>query len=154
MGDLCWSSLCLKVCIPWKGHTPEQFLKSYGPWEGLTLDKFIVDSVLLEGLHTAAGEECEEEGAAQRKCHGLTTTPVLHSPPLNRERQGCRRVRKEEVKLSLGNRREWEQGVFSCIFSSHYPALFLICNKLNVFPRSVFPVMVTGKGSVCLYLDL
>lgn len=104
-------------------------MKSYSPWEGPTLEKYEKDSILLEGLHTAAGKECMEEGAAERKCHELTTTPIPHPPALKRERQACRRVWKKKAKLSLGNTKEWEQGVFSCIFTSHYPALFLIGDK-------------------------
>lgn len=73
-------------------------MKSYSPWDGPTLENYMKDSVLLEGLHTAAGEEFEEEGAEERKCHRLTTAPILHPPALNRERRGCITVQKKEVE--------------------------------------------------------
>jgi len=34
----------------------------------------------MERTHAAAGEKCEEEGAADRSCYGLSTTPVPHPP--------------------------------------------------------------------------
>ncbi|GAB0182549.1 hypothetical protein GRJ2_000720200 [Grus japonensis] len=55
-----WSSLLLKVCTPWKRPTLEQFVKNCSLREGLTLEKFMEDCLLWEGPHTGAGEECEE----------------------------------------------------------------------------------------------
>ncbi|KAK4824615.1 LOW QUALITY PROTEIN: hypothetical protein QYF61_016921 [Mycteria americana] len=72
--DLCWSSLFLKDCTPWKGPTLEQFVKNCSPWEGLTLDKFVEDCLLWEGPHAGQGK-CvrsplpEEEGAAETTLH-------------------------------------------------------------------------------------
>jgi len=45
-----------------------------------------LEKVYREGLqptgriHTGAGEECEVEGAAERRCYGLTTVPQSISP--------------------------------------------------------------------------
>ena len=78
MGDPRWSSLFLKDCTPWMGPMLEQFMKNCSPWEGLTLEKFMEDCLPWEGPHAGAGEECEEEGAAETTCDELTATP--HSP--------------------------------------------------------------------------
>ena len=51
----------------------------------------------------------------------------------------------EELGVKLSPRRgEWEEGVFIFVFTSHYPSLLLIGNKLNYFPqvKSVSPVRV------------
>ena len=41
LGDPCWSSLFLKDCTSWKGHTLEQFVKSWSSWEEPTLEHFV-----------------------------------------------------------------------------------------------------------------
>jgi len=42
-------------------------------------------SLLWEGPHSEAGEECEEEGAADTMCDELTVAPISHPPaPLTR----------------------------------------------------------------------
>ncbi|KAK4825819.1 hypothetical protein QYF61_002942, partial [Mycteria americana] len=71
------------------GPTLEQFLKNYSLWKGPTLEKFVKDCILWEGPHGGAGEEREEEGAAETKCYGLTTTPIPHHPALNGEGGEC-----------------------------------------------------------------
>jgi len=49
----------------------------------------VKDWILWEGPHTGAGEEHEEERAAEMKCYGLTTTPVPHpSAPNGEGRRG------------------------------------------------------------------
>jgi len=64
VGDSHWSSVLLKDCTQLEGLIVEQLMK---------------DSVLWEGPNTGAGEEHEEEGAAEMKCGGLTSTPIpLH----------------------------------------------------------------------------
>lgn len=65
-----------------------------------------------------------EEGAAEMKCYGLTTTPIPPSllPPV--------RVRSERVKLNLAKKRDGGKW-FSFVCFSHYPTL--IGNKLNSF---------------------
>ncbi|KAK4829029.1 hypothetical protein QYF61_001804 [Mycteria americana] len=60
VGDPRWSSLLLKDCTPWKGPMLEQFVKNCSLWEALMLENFMEDCLLWEGLHTGAGEECEE----------------------------------------------------------------------------------------------
>jgi len=37
----------------------------------------------MEGPHPGAGEECEEEGAAET-CDELTPAPIPHPPPCSR----------------------------------------------------------------------
>ncbi|GAB0188261.1 hypothetical protein GRJ2_001291400 [Grus japonensis] len=73
-GDPRWNSLFLKVCTPWKRPTLEQFVKNCSLWEELMLEKFMEDCVLSEGPHAGAGEECEEEGAAETMRDELTAT--------------------------------------------------------------------------------
>jgi len=52
------------------------------------------DCLPWEGPHAGAGEESEEEGAAETMCDGLTATPIHHPfVPL-----GGRRKRKVGVK--------------------------------------------------------
>ncbi|KAK4826197.1 hypothetical protein QYF61_006141 [Mycteria americana] len=58
----------------------EQFVKNCSPLEGLTLEKFAKDYLLWEGPHAGAGEEHEEEGAAETPCDELTTAPIPHPP--------------------------------------------------------------------------
>lgn len=40
------------------------------------------DWITWKGLHAGVGEKCEEEGAAERRCYGLTTNLILLSPAL------------------------------------------------------------------------
>ena len=40
------------------------------------------------GPHTGAGEKCEEEGAAERNCYGLTATPNAPAPLHHLELRG------------------------------------------------------------------
>jgi len=55
------------------------------PEERCSLCKPMQEQVYPEGLqpvrrtHTRAGEKCQEEGAAERSCYGLTTTPIPHA---------------------------------------------------------------------------
>lgn len=66
------------------------------------LEKFVEDC-LWEGPHTAAGEECEEEGAAETT-HGKLSTPALKG-----ENSG--------VKLNPGRREAWGKDLFKIWFS-------------------------------------
>jgi len=59
----------------------EQFVNNCSPWEALMLEKFMEDCLLWEGPHAGAGEECEEEGAAEATCDELTIAPIS-SPPV------------------------------------------------------------------------
>jgi len=52
-------------------------MKNCNPQEGPTLEKFMENSLPWVGPHAGAGEECEEEGAAETMCGKLTTTPFL-----------------------------------------------------------------------------
>ncbi|KAK4806968.1 hypothetical protein QYF61_027335 [Mycteria americana] len=64
------------------GPTLDQFVKNRSSWEGPTLEKVVKDCLLLEGPHAVAGEECEEEGAAETPCDELTATPIPYPPAL------------------------------------------------------------------------
>ena len=44
------------------------------------LEQFVEDCLPWVGPHAGAGEEHEEEGAAETMCDELTTTPVPHPP--------------------------------------------------------------------------
>ncbi|GAB0186526.1 zinc finger and BTB domain-containing protein 5 [Grus japonensis] len=80
VGDPRRSRLFMKDCTPWKGLMLEQFVKNCSLWEGLMLEKFLEDCLLWEGPHAGAGEECEEEGAAETTCDELTAIPIPHPP--------------------------------------------------------------------------
>jgi len=69
-----WSSMFLKDCTLWEGLTVKQFV------EGLLLERFMENCQPWEGLHTGAGEESEEEGAAETTCDELHTTPIPCPP--------------------------------------------------------------------------
>jgi len=57
-------------------------VKNCSLWEGLRLEQFVEDSLTWEGPHARAGEEGEEEGAAEPMCDELTTAPIACSPSL------------------------------------------------------------------------
>ncbi|KAK4806933.1 hypothetical protein QYF61_027300 [Mycteria americana] len=101
----------LQDCTPWKRPVLEQFLKDCSPWEGPTLEKVVKDCLLWEGPHTGAGEEREEEGAADMKCYELTATPPFLIPLCH---SGGEEVEKLEVKLSPGRREGRKRGVRIC----------------------------------------
>ena len=65
MGDPRWSSPFLKDCTPWKRPMLEKFVKDCLPWVG---------------PHAGAGEEREEEGAAETKRQERSASPLPHSP--------------------------------------------------------------------------
>ena len=77
-------------------------------------------------LHAGAGEQYEEEGAAERKCYRITTTPFPISFHCSGE--GDRRVRSE---AEFGKKGGWREGGFSFAFIYHYPTPLLTVNKLN-----------------------
>ena len=126
-GDPRWSSLLLKDCTPCKGPMLEQFMKNCSPWEGLTLEKFVEDCLLWEKPHTGAEEEHEQEGVAETTCDELTATPIPRPPaPL-----GEKEVENSGVKLSLGRREGWGEGVFKIWFYFSLSYSDLTGNKLN-----------------------
>ena len=61
----------------------------------------------------------EEEGVAETMCDELIVTPIPHPPVL----LVGRRQRKSGVKLSLGRREGWGEGVLRFGFTSQYPVL-------------------------------
>ena len=65
----------------------EQFVKNCSPREGPTLEKWVEDSLPWVGAQAGAGEECEEEEAAETTCDEMTTTPIPHPPALLRGRR-------------------------------------------------------------------
>ena len=75
------------------------------------------DCLLWEGPHAGAGEEHEEEGAPDKV---LLTDCNTYSPSPR-----VTQVKEAEelgVKLSLGRREGWGEGVIK-VFFSHYPTL-------------------------------
>ena len=77
---------------------------------------------MLEQRKSMRSRPPEEEGAAETTCDELTTTPIPNPPaPLG----VGRRQRKSGVKLNLGRREGWGEGVLRFGFISHYPALIL-----------------------------
>ena len=58
--------------------------------------------LLWEGPHAGAGEQCEEEGAAETTCDELTATPIPRPPALLGGGG-----RETGVKLSPGRREGW-----------------------------------------------
>jgi len=109
VGDPHWSGLFLKNCTPWEGPTLGQFVNCL-PWEG---------------THAGAGEESEEEGAAEALCDELTITPISLSP--------CAAHGEEAenlgVELSPGRREGWGEGVLRFSFYFSLPYSDLIGNK-------------------------
>jgi len=91
VGDPRWSSLFLKGYKPWKRPTLGQFVENCSQWERAMLEQFMEDCLLWEGPQTGAGEECEEEGAAEM-CHELTASPI--PVPLWRLGEGGRENRE------------------------------------------------------------
>lgn len=72
-------------------------MKNCGQWEGLGLEKSLEDCLPWEGPQAGAGEEGEEEGAAET-CDELTTTLITYPPvPLV-----GRRVEKSGSKAKTG----------------------------------------------------
>lgn len=66
----------------------------------------------------------------------FTAAPYTPCPCAAWHGRGGRGVRNKGAKLF-------------CV--SQYPTLCLIANELNYFSLCVFPIMVTGKRSPCLY---
>ena len=82
---------------------------------------------MLEQGKSVRSPPPEEEGAAETTCDELTATPIPRPPePLQREE-----IENSRVKLSLGRKEGWGEGVlrFSFYFSLSYSDL--IDNKLN-----------------------
>lgn len=78
----------------------------------------------MERTRAGSGRKGEgEEGAAERCCYGLTSTPLPHPPALLRV-GGGRRVGSEEGKLNLGKKGLVEGAVFRFVFVSHHPNVF------------------------------
>jgi len=101
------------------------------------------DCLLWEGPHSGAGEEYEQEGVADTRCDGLTTTPIPHLPAPC----GGRKETKLGVRLSLGSKEGWEEGIFKIRFYFSLSYSDLIGDKLNQFAQveTVFPMTVTGE---------
>ena len=110
------------------------FLKQLWPVQSPCGSRFILeDCVPWEGPHAGAGEQREEDGAAERSCYGLSAAPIPHLPaPLGGVGRG---IGKAGVKLSLGKKSGGGRGVLVFFFVSHFPN-FLIGNKLNQFSLS------------------
>jgi len=59
-------------------------VKNCSPWEGLMLEKFMENCFPWEGPHAGAGEESEEEGAAETTSDELTAASIPRPPVLLR----------------------------------------------------------------------
>lgn len=97
------SSLFLKDHTPWKAHALQQVLKNLPGGK----DIVTVHDRAMEKTQAGAGEKWEEKGA-----HIVMNWPEFHcQPPCTAHWGGCRKVRNEEVKLSLGRTR-WGEKVY------------------------------------------
>ncbi|KAJ7402850.1 hypothetical protein BTVI_82620 [Pitangus sulphuratus] len=86
-----WSRALLKDCNLQEEPMSKQFLKNCSLLEGYTLEKVMKDCLLWLRSHSSrAGEEWEEEGAAETKPCELTPTTILCPPCYSRG--GIRRV--------------------------------------------------------------
>ena len=72
----------------------------------------------LEPGQSVRNPPLKEDGAVETTCDELTTTPI--PVPLHRSGGGGREM---GVKLSLGTREGWGEGVLRPSFISHYPTL-------------------------------
>ncbi|PKU47904.1 hypothetical protein llap_1820 [Limosa lapponica baueri] len=89
--------------------------------EELTLEQFLKERILWEG------PMLEQRKSVRRKEEQKgTVVPLCCLGP----GRGDKRVGNEGVKLNLG-KRGWGEGVFSFVFVSHHPTVFLIDNKGN-----------------------
>lgn len=55
-------------------------MKDCSPWERPMLEKFMKDCILWVRLHVRAGQEFEQEGTSETKCHELSTIPIRPYP--------------------------------------------------------------------------
>lgn len=76
------------------------------------LQQFVKDCILWEWIHAAANKKHEEEGAAEMTVLWPDSNSIPHPPVLLRKGR-------------------WGKVLFSSVFVSYYPTLFLIVNKLN-----------------------
>jgi len=135
-----------------KGPTLGHFVKSCSPWEGLTLEKFVKNCLPWEAPHAGAREKCKESspwGEQSSRDNMWWTDWHPHSPsPWAAWREGRRET---GVKLSLGRREGWGEGVWRSGFISHYPTLiWLMMNWTPFSPQvqSVLSVLVIGEWSL------
>lgn len=102
MGRPCWSSVFLKDQNPWEGPTLGQFVKNCSLWEGPTW-KFTNNCLLSVAPHAGTGDELMMRWTWDE----LTVSPHSLSP--------CAAQGEEAenlwVKLSLGRREGWAEGV-------------------------------------------
>jgi len=62
----------------------------------------------------------EEAGEAETTCDELTVTAIPHPPAHLREERGGKET---GLKLSMGRREGWREGVLRSSFIFHYPTL-------------------------------
>jgi len=93
-------------------------MKSCSPCKGLFLEKFVENCVPRERPYTGAGEECEEEGVAERTRAELTASLVPCPPVLlgGGGKEFGREV-KPRKERGVGGR------CFKIGFIYHYPTL-------------------------------
>lgn len=103
-------------------------LEDLQPWEGPALKEVMKEGCIQwEGPYAGGAEEPEEEETPETK-HYVSQPPAA---------QGGKKVEGLGVKLSLGKREGWREGVFIFVLISHYLTLinwqYIIFPKLSLF---------------------
>jgi len=78
----CWSHIFLKDCTLWKAPMLEQFVKNGSPWRRSWRTVSCGRDPTMEQEKSVRNALPEEEGASERTCDELTTTPIPHLPAL------------------------------------------------------------------------
>jgi len=117
------------------------------------MEKSVENCLPWEGPHTGTGAECEESspwGERSGRDNVWSTDHNLHSPsPCTT--WGGEEVGNSGVKLSLGRREGWGEGVWRFAFISYYPTLIWLVMNLIPFSlqiQSVLSVTVIGEWSL------
>ena len=76
-------------------------MKNCSLWEWPMLEKFVEDCLPGEEVHARAGDECEEEGVAEKR--ELTATSISRLPACLKGEE----LEKQGVTLSPGGREGW-----------------------------------------------
>lgn len=120
------SSLFLKDHTPWKTHALEQFLKNLPGGK----DTHCNSSWRTHGKDPGWRQGKSVKRRWQQR-DSVMNWPQFHSPsPCTVHWAGCRKVRNEEVMLSLGRTR-WEEKVYLLTTILLFFKKFKFVNKLN-----------------------
>jgi len=140
VGSPCWSRVLAVPVAPWRQkpmleqvsrqdlwlcgeHMLKQsVLKDCTSWKGPILKQFVMAGSLWEGLHSAAGAECDESslwwGRSSRD--NVWWTGLSPHSPLPCTASG-EETENLGVKLGPGRWKRWGKNVLRLGFSSHYP---------------------------------